>query len=44
MTKFAHLHQHSTYSFLDGAAKIKDLVDWVKQVSPDNPTIALTEH
>lgn len=41
---FAHLHQHTTYSFLDGAAKIKDLIEWVKATSPNNPTVAVTDH
>lgn len=43
-TKFAHLHQHTAYSLLDGAARIKDLVNWVKEVSPDDPTVAMTDH
>jgi DNA polymerase III subunit alpha len=42
--KFAHLHQHTAYSLLDGAARIKDLMKWVKEVSPDNPTVAMTDH
>jgi DNA polymerase-3 subunit alpha len=42
--RFAHLHQHTAYSLLDGAARIKDLMKWVKQVSPDNPTLAMTDH
>lgn len=41
---FAHLHQHTAYSLLDGAARIKDLISWVKQVSPDNPAVAMTDH
>lgn len=41
---FAHLHQHTTYSLLDGAARIKELIDWVKRVSPEKPTIAMTDH
>ncbi len=41
---FAHLHQHTAYSLLDGAARIKDLMKWVKEVSPDNPTVAMTDH
>ena len=43
-TKFAHLHQHTAYSLLDGAARIKDLINWVKEVSPDDPTVAMTDH
>ena len=42
--KFAHLHQHTAYSLLDGAARIKDLIAWVKEVSPEDPTIAMTDH
>jgi DNA polymerase-3 subunit alpha len=41
---FAHLHQHTAYSLLDGAARIKDLVNWVKKVSPDQPALAMTDH
>src|SRR5690554_5356530 len=44
LKNFAHLHQHTAYSLLDGAARIKDLVSWVKQVSPDRPTLAMTDH
>ncbi len=42
--KFAHLHQHTAYSLLDGAARIKDLISWVKEVSPENPAVAITDH
>lgn len=42
--KFAHLHQHTAYSLLDGAARIKDLMKWVREVSPENPTVAMTDH
>lgn len=42
--RFAHLHQHTQYSLLDGAAKIKDLLKWVKHVSPDEPACAITDH
>ena len=42
--KFAHLHQHTAYSLLDGAARIKDLMKWVKEVSPENPVVAMTDH
>lgn len=41
---FAHLHQHTAYSLLDGAARIKDLMKWVKEVSPDKPVLAMTDH
>lgn len=43
-SQFAHLHQHTAYSLLDGAARIKDLISWVKEVTPENPTIAITDH
>src|SRR5690554_754891 len=42
--RFAHLHQHTAYSLLDGAARIGELVQWVKQVSPDDPAVAMTDH
>ncbi len=42
--QFAHLHQHTAYSLLDGAARIKDLISWVKEVTPENPSIAITDH
>ncbi|MFO7547154.1 MAG: DNA polymerase III subunit alpha, partial [Trueperaceae bacterium] len=42
--RFAHLHQHTAYSLLDGAARIKDLIAWVKETSPDRPAVAMTDH
>jgi DNA polymerase III subunit alpha len=42
--RFAHLHQHTQYSLLDGAARLKDLLKWVAKTSPDNPTVAMTDH
>ncbi|AEV15092.1 DNA polymerase III subunit alpha [Thermus sp. CCB_US3_UF1] len=42
--KFAHLHQHTQYSLLDGAAKLTDLLKWVKEVSPEEPALAITDH
>jgi DNA polymerase III subunit alpha len=42
--RFAHLHQHTAYSLLDGAARISDLVEWVKRVTPDDPALAMTDH
>ena len=41
---FAHLHQHTAYSLLDGAARINDLMQWVTEVSPERPTLAMTDH
>ncbi|WP_034386540.1 DNA polymerase III subunit alpha [Deinococcus sp. YIM 77859] len=42
--KFAHLHQHTQYSLLDGAAKLGDLLKWVKEVTPTDPACAMTDH
>ncbi len=42
--KFAHLHQHTQYSLLDGAARLEDLLDWVLKVSPEEPALAITDH
>ncbi|MGZ2369140.1 DNA polymerase III subunit alpha [Ancylomarina sp. YFZ004] len=42
MTKFTHLHVHSQYSILDGASKIKRMIDKVKE--DGMPAIALTDH
>ena len=39
---FVHLHLHSQYSILDGAIKIKDLVD--KAVEYGMPAVAVTDH
>ncbi|MYA72066.1 DNA polymerase III subunit alpha, partial [Candidatus Poribacteria bacterium] len=37
-----HLHNHSEYSMLDGACRIKDMVDWAIENSA--PAVALTDH
>ncbi len=42
--KFAHLHQHTQFSLLDGAARVKDLLKWVAKTSESNPTVAMTDH
>ena len=42
--RFAHLHQHTQYSLLDGAARVKDLLKWVAKTSPENPALAMTDH
>ncbi|GGR02518.1 DNA polymerase III subunit alpha [Deinococcus ruber] len=44
--RFAHLHQHTQYSLLDGAAKLKDLLKWVKEVTPEGTSAAcaMTDH
>ncbi|MFC1582033.1 DNA polymerase III subunit alpha [Planctomycetota bacterium] len=42
MAEFVHLHVHSHYSILDGAATVEKLVD--RAVSEKMPAMALTEH
>ncbi len=42
MSKFTHLHTHSHYSLLDGAASIKKLVS--KAVEVGQESLALTDH
>jgi DNA polymerase-3 subunit alpha len=42
MTGFVHLHTHTEYSLLDGAAAIKDLIAYVKELGMDS--IAITDH
>ncbi len=42
MTQFTHLHVHSQYSILDGAARISGLID--KALSFGMNAIALTDH
>ncbi|RTR27751.1 DNA polymerase III subunit alpha [Deinococcus radiophilus] len=42
--RFAHLHQHTQYSLLDGAAKLKDLLKWAKETTPHDPALAMTDH
>ncbi|MGH7496184.1 MAG: DNA polymerase III subunit alpha [bacterium] len=42
MPGFIHLHNHSHYSLLDGACRIKDLVEAAKK--NDMPALALTDH
>ncbi|MEV8268070.1 DNA polymerase III subunit alpha [Microbacterium sp. NPDC076911] len=39
---FVHLHVHSEYSMLDGAARIKPMID--EAVRLDMPAIAVTDH
>ena len=39
---FTHLHVHTEYSLLDGAARIKDLVRRVKELGMDS--VAITDH
>ncbi|MBE6081442.1 MAG: DNA polymerase III subunit alpha [Tissierellaceae bacterium] len=40
--KFVHLHVHTEYSLLDGANRIKDLINRTKELNMD--TIAITDH
>ncbi|VCU53883.1 DNA polymerase III subunit alpha [Thermus thermophilus] len=42
--RFAHLHQHTQFSLLDGAAKLSDLLKWVKETTPEDPALAMTDH
>lgn len=39
---FTHLHVHTEYSLLDGAARINDLIDRAKELGMDS--IAITDH
>ncbi|MDY0185033.1 MAG: DNA polymerase III subunit alpha [Desulfuromonadaceae bacterium] len=41
-TDFVHLHLHSQYSLLDGAIRIPDLIDRVKELKM--PAVAITDH
>ena len=39
---FVHLHVHSQYSILDGAASVQKLVD--KAIAYGHPAVSLTDH
>jgi len=39
---FVHLHVHTDYSMLDGAAKIKELIKEVAK--QEMPAVAMTDH
>ncbi|MBQ2755366.1 MAG: DNA polymerase III subunit alpha [Oscillospiraceae bacterium] len=39
---FTHLHLHTEYSLLDGACRIKNLFDHVKEIGQDS--VAITDH
>ena len=39
---FTHLHVHTEYSLLDGAARIKDLVSHAKELGMES--LAITDH
>ena len=42
MADFAHLHVHTTYSLLDGAARIHELVEKAKELGMTH--LAMTDH
>jgi DNA polymerase-3 subunit alpha len=42
MSKFSHLHVHTQYSLLDGAASIGSLYN--KAISDGMPALAITDH
>jgi DNA polymerase III subunit alpha len=42
MAEFVHLHNHTEYSLLDGLSKIKNMVDYVKDLGMKS--IAITDH
>ena len=42
MTNFVHLHNHTAYSLLDGAIRIKDLIRKSKEYSM--PAVSITDH
>ena len=42
MGNFVHLHVHSEYSLLDGAARVKDIVKKAKDLGM--PAVAITDH
>lgn len=42
MDRFVHLHVHSDYSALDGAARIRDMV--ARAAELEQPALALTDH
>ena len=42
MGEFVHLHLHTEYSLLDGAARIKEIADKAKKENQD--AVAITDH
>jgi len=40
--EFVHLHNHSDYSLLDGAQKVKSIIERVKELGMN--AVAITEH
>ena len=41
-SRFVHLHVHTEYSLLDGACRVKDLVQTCRQLGL--PAVAVTDH
>ncbi len=41
MTDFVHLHLHTEYSLLDGAAKVDDLIDHLVKNKSDRSHVVL---
>ena len=42
MGEFVHLHLHTEYSLLDGAAKISEIAD--KAIAEGQDAVAITDH
>ncbi len=42
MTPFVHLHVHTEFSLLDGAIRLRDLIDTVRRYQM--PAVAITDH
>jgi len=42
MSQFVHLHNHTEYSMLDGAAKVKPMVQ--EAIRLGMPAIGMTDH
>ena len=42
MTEFVHLHNHTEYSLLDGAARVKNVVARAQELNM--PACAITDH
>ncbi|MBU4333509.1 MAG: PHP domain-containing protein, partial [Candidatus Omnitrophica bacterium] len=41
-SEFVHLHNHTQYSLLDGACRVKDIVQ--KAIDYDMPAVAMSDH
>ena len=42
MTDFVHLHLHTEYSLLDGAAKVSDLIDYAVKNKIDTLSFSIS--